>query len=238
MWRSIITSLYPDALSRTYRVPPEHFNKVPYKRVTVPGARQSALLLPVPFAGPIHNVPPANHPSGSAAPVVSSQPSSSAAPVVSSQPSGSAAPVVSSQPAGSATPAQNVPSASQQSNPLTQYSLWTQEPQSPATPVRVQESDYRDDFCQFFTMKHLEELGKAGHEVMFIVSQLNFGSYLNQPSYAAAAAQLPRPMNLAPRYRQGDFDVLVIHRHYGILVGEIKVVGLNHADLKLSLIHI
>ena len=176
-----------------------------------------------------HNVPPASQPPG-ATPIHNVSPAS--------QPSGSATPVhnvaLASLPSGSATPVHNAPPASQQSNPTTEYSLWTQEAQPLATPVRVQESDIRDDFCQDFILKHLQELAIAHHEVMFILSQLHFGSYLNKPSYASAAAQFPRPINLDPCYREGDFDVLVIHRHYGILIGELKVVGMNQVDLRQS----
>ena len=188
MWRDFITSLYPEACSRTYRVPPEHFNKVPYYRDTVPGTSQSALVLYDPNAAPVHRVLPA------------------------------------SQQSVGATPVHNVP-------PSPQYGLWTPEPQSPPTPVRVLESDLRADFSQVHVMKNLQELGVSGHEAMFILSQLNFGSYLNKPSYAAAAAQLPRPINLPQNDRKGDFDVLVIHRRYGILIGELKAVGINQADL-------
>ena len=69
---------------------------------------------------------------------------------------------------------------------------------------------------------------------MFILSQFHYGGYLNKPSYAAAAAQLPRPIIMAPAYREGDFDVLVIHRRYGILIGEVKTVGMNQANLNWS----
>ena len=187
MWRNVVTSLYPDILSRTYRVPPEHFNKVPYSRETVPGTSLSALV----------PCPPGSLPSGSG------------------------------------TPGHSDPPASQQLNPPS--GMWTQEPQPSAPPVRVQESDIRDDFCQNLTLKNLQELGNERQEVMFIVSQINFGSCLNKPAYAAAAAaQFPRPINLAESYREGDFDILVIHRHHGILVGELKSVGMNQADLKLS----
>ncbi|KAK7094189.1 hypothetical protein V1264_007844 [Littorina saxatilis] len=41
----VVKRLYPEALSRTYIVPPVHFNRVPYDRVTVPGTGQPALQL-------------------------------------------------------------------------------------------------------------------------------------------------------------------------------------------------
>ena len=149
-WRSFILSLYPDALRRTYSVPPEHFNRVPYDRDTVPGTGLSALVLPVPVTPPVHNVPPVSQPSGGAAPV------------------------------------QNVPPVSQLVNPPTQYRLWPEESQRPATPVRVQESDFRDDTAQRHVLANLRALGNARQETMFILSQLNFRDYLNKPSYPAA----------------------------------------------------
>ncbi|KAL8624556.1 hypothetical protein ACOMHN_005857 [Nucella lapillus] len=36
-WRQFVRCTYPDILSRTYCVPPLHFNRVPYDRVHVPG---------------------------------------------------------------------------------------------------------------------------------------------------------------------------------------------------------
>ena len=200
-WRSFILSLYPDALRRTYCVPPEHFNRVPYDRDTVPGTGLSALVLPVPVTPPVHNVPPVNQPSGGAIPVQNvppvSQPSGGATPVQNvppvsqppgsatpvqnvhrvSQPSGSATPVQNvppvSQPSGSAAPVQNVPPISQLVNPPTQYRLWPEESQRPATPVRVQESDFRDDTAQRHVLANLRALGNARQEPMFILSQLN-----------------------------------------------------------------
>ncbi|XP_070175846.1 uncharacterized protein [Littorina saxatilis] len=70
----------------------------------------------------------------------------------------------------------------------------------------------------------LGQLSKG--EVMFVMSELKFGDYLNKKAYAAAAASLPRPQDLeSVDKHEGDFDVLVIHRHYGILAGEIKAIG-------------
>lgn len=117
--------------------------------------------------------------------------------------------------------------------PSTQYSLWSQEPQPHATPVRIQETDVLDDFAQNYLLLNLQELGIQRGEVMFILSQLSFGSYLNQPSYAAAVAGLPKPTDLDPRYQwDGEFDVVLIHRRHGILLGELKSVGRSKAGVK------
>ena len=189
-----MTSLYPEALTRTYCVPPIYFNRVPYVRGTVPGTGQTALVLTDTTAASFH-VSPVSQPS-------------------------------------SAAPVHNVPPISQQSNQPTQYSLWTRESQPQATPVHIQESDYRDDVAQRYLLANLQALGDAGQEPMFILSQLSFGNYLNEPSYAAAVKasqlpKLPRPSDLGPKYKAGDFDILLIHRRHGILVGELKSVGVN-----------
>ncbi|KAK7106592.1 hypothetical protein V1264_017826 [Littorina saxatilis] len=175
-WRQIVTSLYPDALTRTYCVPPVQFNRIPYFRGTAPGTGEPVLVLPdCPTGGAlVHTAPPSRR----------------------------------------------------HFIPPSQHSMWTQESLSQIhlAPERVQESDIRDDFAQNHVMLNLQELGDSRDEAMFILSQLQFGSYLNEPAYAAAAKQLPRPRDLA-QDRQGDFDFLMIHRQHGILIGELKSVG-------------
>ncbi|XP_070202836.1 uncharacterized protein [Littorina saxatilis] len=175
-WRQIVTSLYPDALTRTYCVPPVQFNRVPYFRGTAPGTGEPVLVLPdCPSGGAlVHTAPPSRR----------------------------------------------------HFIPPSQHSMWTQESLSQIhlAPERVQESDIRDDFAHNHVMLNLQELGDSRHEAMFILSRLQFGSYLNEPAYAAAAKQLPRPKDLA-QDRQGDFDFLLIHRQHGILIGELKSVG-------------
>ena len=90
---------------------------------------------------------------------------------------------------------------------------------------------YRTDVL----LTNLLKLAEERHEVMFIVSQLGFGSYLNKPSYAAAVSCLPKPTDLNEEYRRGDFDILIIHRHYGVLVGEVKSVGIaSHTGVRIT----
>ena len=65
-----------------------------------------------------------------------------------------------------------------------------------------------------------------------MLSQLSFGDYLNECSYAAAVQasqhpELPRPSDLGTKYKAGDFDILLIYGRHGILVGELKSVGRN-----------
>ncbi|XP_070191790.1 uncharacterized protein [Littorina saxatilis] len=93
-------------------------------------------------------------------------------------------------------------------------------------PPALQESDVRDDVCQQKVLECLHRLSQTQTEGMFVLSQLNFGHYLNDPSFAAAASTLARPEDLkAENKHRGDFDVLIIHRRHGILVGEIKAIG-------------
>lgn len=91
------------------------------------------------------------------------------------------------------------------------------------------ESDVRDDQCQqkvLECLQHLSDEKKKEKVGMFVLSQLKFGQYLNEPVYSAAAKTLPRPTDLKiQNIHQGDFDILVIHRQHGVLVGEIKAVG-------------
>nr|KAG5688819.1 hypothetical protein BaRGS_017051 [Batillaria attramentaria] len=61
---------------------------------------------------------------------------------------------------------------------------------------------------------------------MFVMSSLDFTDYLNKLD-ATHAAQFPLPGDLPATQREGDFDVIVIHRKYGVLLGEIKSVGIH-----------
>ncbi|XP_070201209.1 uncharacterized protein [Littorina saxatilis] len=128
------------------------------------------------------------------------------------------------QPQASARPFHTALSTNPEGWTVPQH-MWAEEPGPHLPPVGMQDSDLRDDFAQNHVMLNLQELGDSRHEAMFILSQLQFGSYLNEPAYAAAAKRLPRPKDLPQGDRQGDFDFLLIHRQHGILIGELKSVG-------------
>ncbi|KAK7089592.1 hypothetical protein V1264_024407 [Littorina saxatilis] len=359
-WRQIVTSLYPDALTRTYCVPPIQFNRVPYVRDTVPGTRHSALVLhPPSSAGLGHNVPagsqgaatcsvqpgtgqptpgghqkkgkrpqarqPAHSRQFPYAPSVqwvqpfsglathgqkstagqsssgqathgqqsttgqsssgqathgqqsttgqsssgqathgqqsttgqssSGQATHGQQSTIGQSSSGQAAhgqqSTTGQSSSGQATHGQQSTTGQSSSGQAThgqqsttgqssscqqsaQYSLWTPESVPPCTPVNVQQTDISDDFAQNHVMVNLQELGNSCHEAMFILSQLNFGDYLNQPAYAAAAAQLPRPSDKdtqQTKYSDGEADFVLIHRQRGILIGELKTVGRWQKDV-------
>ncbi|XP_025097862.1 uncharacterized protein LOC112566110 [Pomacea canaliculata] len=108
--------------------------------------------------------------------------------------------------------------------------MWSELPEVQSQLKKVQASDIVDDECQQRVLYCLQQFGKQQSEAMFLLSQLNFSDYLNEPSYAATAKQMPqlrypRPITLGRQYKKGEFDILLIHRHYGILVGEVKSVG-------------
>nr|KAG5692898.1 hypothetical protein BaRGS_031402 [Batillaria attramentaria] len=108
----------------------------------------------------------------------------------------------------------------------TDHSLWTREQHPVAQPINVQETDSRDDFAQQHVLHCLQTLGEQRQEAMFVMSSLDFTDYLNKLD-ATHAAQFPLPGDLPSTQREGDFDVIVIHRKYGVLLGEIKSVGIH-----------
>ncbi|XP_070203208.1 uncharacterized protein [Littorina saxatilis] len=100
--------------------------------------------------------------------------------------------------------------------------------------LQQQQGNIQADLAQQHVLHNLQQLGDSGNEVMFVVSELNFKDYLNKPFYAKHTGKLPKPATLPKELRhhgkQGDFDILVIHRQYGILIGEIKSVGKTEAS--------
>ncbi|XP_070206633.1 uncharacterized protein [Littorina saxatilis] len=108
------------------------------------------------------------------------------------------------------------------------YNLWNDEPRPGVQPETFQHSDAQDDSAQRHVLGKLHALWEDRHEVMFVISQLKFEHYLSNPKEALAVACLPRPCGLEDKHRRGEFDLLLIHRHHGILIGEIKSVGMCH----------
>ncbi|XP_025113466.1 uncharacterized protein LOC112575702 [Pomacea canaliculata] len=62
----------------------------------------------------------------------------------------------------------------------------------------VLESDVRDDTAMQRVLFCLQKLSEKTKEVFVGISQLQFGQYLGEPCYSAAAAHLPQPANLSP----------------------------------------
>ncbi|XP_025099705.1 uncharacterized protein LOC112567287 [Pomacea canaliculata] len=107
----------------------------------------------------------------------------------------------------------------------------------PQPPI-VQDSDVRDDTAMQRVLLCLQKMSEENKEVLLGISQLEFEQYLSESCYTAAAAKLSLPANLPPalprKWKQGDFDVLLIHRHYGLVVCEVKSVGHTIQQVSIS----
>ena len=112
------------------------------------------------------------------------------------------------------------------SMPPTEHTLWPTEPDS-EDPGVILENDIGDDFAQEHVLLCFQEFGISRREVMFVLSQFHFTGYLNKPSYSAATELFPKPRDLDEDDRRSDFNLLLIHCIYGILLGELKSVGLR-----------
>nr|KAG5694432.1 hypothetical protein BaRGS_017465 [Batillaria attramentaria] len=109
--------------------------------------------------------------------------------------------------------------------------VWPDQPVPPSDPPgdpmpRVQETDVRDDLAMQQVLQSIRQVAERRQEVMMVLSQLQFRKYLDNqvdPITAAAIRLLPRPATLG--IRDGDLDVLLVSRQYGLIVGEVKSVG-------------
>ncbi|XP_025112765.1 uncharacterized protein LOC112575256 isoform X2 [Pomacea canaliculata] len=85
----------------------------------------------------------------------------------------------------------------------------------------VQDSDRRDDLAVQRVLFCLQKWSEKTKEVLFGIIKL---PYFGTPGYNGLA--MP-PV-------QGDFDVLLIHRHYGLVICEVKAFGDNLKDLSMK----
>nr|KAG5694430.1 hypothetical protein BaRGS_017463 [Batillaria attramentaria] len=75
-------------------------------------------------------------------------------------------------------------------------------------------------------LQSIRQVAERRQEVMMVLSQLQFRKYLDNqvdPITAAATRLLPRPATLG--ILDGDLDILLVSRKYGLIVGEVKSVG-------------
>ncbi|XP_025099957.1 uncharacterized protein LOC112567478 [Pomacea canaliculata] len=131
---------------------------------------------------------------------------------------------------------QSAPGQAGQSNQVPKSSSSAAHPSIPQPPL--QDSDVRDDAAMQRIFVCLQKMFEENRDVMVGMTQLQFQQYLSEPCYAAAATHLPRPSNLPPslphNWKQGDFNVLVIHRQYGLVICEVKSVGDNVQSVNMS----
>ncbi|XP_025111909.1 uncharacterized protein LOC112574810 isoform X2 [Pomacea canaliculata] len=126
---------------------------------------------------------------------------------------------------------ESAPGQAGQSNPP------TVSPSTAAPLPCVQDSDVRDDSAMQRIFVCLQSMCEQNGEVLIGMTRLQFDQYLGEPCYSAAGAQLPGSHNLPPglpqNWKRGDFDVLLIHRHYGVIVCEVKTFGDNIKTLSM-----
>ncbi|XP_025103270.1 uncharacterized protein LOC112569639 [Pomacea canaliculata] len=131
---------------------------------------------------------------------------------------------------------ESAPGQAGQSNKQAMASSAAAQALSPQPP-RVQDSDVRDDAALERVLKCLQKISEENKEVLVGLSQLKFDQCLGEPCYSAVAAQLPvadsLPSSFPKNWKQGDFDVLLIHRHYGFVVCEVKAFGDNIQELNM-----
>ena len=187
-------------------MPPIHFNRVPYAGKIVAG--QPALVLhPVDREPPSsrRNQPPAKNQSSPDRQQTRQQSSDSPIPCV----------------------------------------IWPKQTKLPLQLPKVKDFHIQADFSQRHVLLNLKELadqlikqqrrgsGSAGgpNDVMFIISDLQFKDYLSNSGSTKYKATLPKPSTFPSKdhksLKQGDFDILIITRNRGILVGELKSVGMS-----------
>lgn len=99
-------------------------------------------------------------------------------------------------------------------------------------PTYVECNDLRADKVLQWVLICLKKLSsKPKKKVMFGLSQLWFGRHLGEPCYAAATNFLPSSTSFPPllqrNWKEGDFDLLIIHPCYGFVVFEVKAFGDN-----------
>lgn len=103
----------------------------------------------------------------------------------------------------------------------------------------------RDDRAQQHLLHCLRALADRRDDVMMVLSELKYENYLRKlrakKSSKASKAKIPEEDAYPTSYsiadktmQRGDFDVLIIHKTHGILVGEIKSTGDNLEALCLS----
>ncbi|XP_076438208.1 uncharacterized protein LOC143277310 isoform X2 [Babylonia areolata] len=106
--------------------------------------------------------------------------------------------------------------------------LWPQPPSTPSSVTPVQDSDVHDDEAMTRVLHCLDVVTKEQNDVMIVLSEMGFRRYLDNqvdPVSAAARALLPNVYGMGRRVPDGDFDVLIISKKYGLICGEVKSVG-------------
>ncbi|XP_025112617.1 uncharacterized protein LOC112575171 isoform X3 [Pomacea canaliculata] len=83
-------------------------------------------------------------------------------------------------------------------------------------------SDVRHDRAMQHVLHCLRHMAEHHKEDMFVLSQFNYEDYLNNPGNSFLNHRLPVPARFTDKTNVGCFDILIIHRRFGVLVGVVK----------------
>ncbi|XP_070209288.1 uncharacterized protein [Littorina saxatilis] len=96
---------------------------------------------------------------------------------------------------------------------------------------KIQGSDVNDDAAIECIRTCFQALWEDRNEAVMVICGLEFGQYLTQEKEitgVSACDKFPRPKTMDEKSCQrGNFDVLILSRRYGIIVGEVKSVGFD-----------
>lgn len=206
-----IRQWYPDWRTQTYCVPPVVMNRVPYASETY--AEQNVLVVQEPLKK--------------------------------KEKKRTLSPDAQTQAGPSKRQARTLPTKTDGDSALP-----VSEAEALSSPTAVKESDVQSDFAQQHVMYCLKKLGETVGP-MFIISELQFADYLSslsdklQEFISRYLAQETLPQNAVhsssksypsskDMRKYGDFDILLVHPHVGILVGEVKSFGLRFSPEKMQ----
>ncbi|XP_070179083.1 uncharacterized protein [Littorina saxatilis] len=99
-----------------------------------------------------------------------------------------------------------------------------------------QESDARDDAANNRVLRCLHQVSRG--QAMFVISQLQFNEYLKHLSCTQTPIP-PKPKDSIlkqQRKHEGDFDILIVHRKYGLLACELKAFGDSVSTANMSVV--
>ncbi|XP_025091209.1 uncharacterized protein LOC112562280 isoform X1 [Pomacea canaliculata] len=242
-WLERILHWFPELHTKTYFVPPVHFCRESVVVDSVAGE-------PVAFQVPVPGLLPASS--------QSPKPCTANGCCLSSQPGGAGAPEappVSRLLVGQASSPQNGSWSPNRQNAgqgrtaqhvdFTACCLWSSLRDRPGKPMKIGDGQVRDDRAQQHVLHCLRALADRRDDVMMVLSELKYENYLRKlrarKSSKASKAKIPEEETYPTSYsiadtrmQRGDFDVLIIHKTHGILVGEIKSTGDNLDELCLG----
>ncbi|XP_070209685.1 mediator of RNA polymerase II transcription subunit 12-like [Littorina saxatilis] len=235
-WLQRIKEWYPDRDKKTYFLPPRFFRRTHHKVETMAGL---SVLVPgqppnIPKQGPAPFYPSLTSQTQSSQFLLSPAQPSIHLPTSSQSNQIQSNQIQSNQIQSNQIQSNQIQSNQIQPTPPVAGSVFTLPQGDPAPLPHYIETDVLDDDAAERLLRCLRVLSKEHREVMMVISQLEFRKYLDNdtdPISTAACANLPRPVTMQQQqHHDGDFDVLIIHRHYGLIVCEVKAVGADRKN--------